>query len=47
MPMRPLSPDQAFRELMQKAGSHFDPTCVKSLVRVRPHVEKLLLDPNR
>jgi HD-GYP domain-containing protein (c-di-GMP phosphodiesterase class II) len=39
-PYRPsMSPDQAFQELRDKAGSHFDPECVQAFMRLRPRVE--------
>jgi HD-GYP domain-containing protein (c-di-GMP phosphodiesterase class II) len=39
-----LSTGQAFAELVAKAGSHFDPTCVQAFIRLRPYVERLVLE---
>ncbi len=39
-PYRPALPvELAFRELTNKAGSHFDPTCIEAYLRVRHLVE--------
>jgi HD-GYP domain-containing protein (c-di-GMP phosphodiesterase class II)/pSer/pThr/pTyr-binding forkhead associated (FHA) protein len=42
-PYRPaLPPDVAFAELLDKAGSHFDPVCVEAFLGLRARVEELL-----
>jgi GAF domain-containing protein/pSer/pThr/pTyr-binding forkhead associated (FHA) protein len=42
-PYRPALPtEQAFLELVQKAGSHFDPTCIDAFMRLRQRVEARL-----
>jgi HD-GYP domain-containing protein (c-di-GMP phosphodiesterase class II) len=39
-PYRPALPPQlAFLELLQKAGSHFDPACVQAFLRLRAKIE--------
>jgi HD-GYP domain-containing protein (c-di-GMP phosphodiesterase class II) len=41
-PYRPaMSLDQAFAELSQKAGTHFDPECVAAFLRIRPQIETI------
>jgi HD-GYP domain-containing protein (c-di-GMP phosphodiesterase class II) len=40
---RALTAEQAFAELIAKAGTHFDPACVQAFVRMRPYVVQLLL----
>jgi hypothetical protein len=37
-----MSPDSAFQEIMRKAGSHFDPSCVQAFVRARARVESMM-----
>jgi putative nucleotidyltransferase with HDIG domain len=39
---RALSANEAFKELDQNAGSHFDPECVQAFLRARQRVEQLL-----
>jgi HD-GYP domain-containing protein (c-di-GMP phosphodiesterase class II) len=39
-----LSSERAFIELIQGAGSHFDPRCVEAFLRVRAQVEALMRD---
>jgi HD-GYP domain-containing protein (c-di-GMP phosphodiesterase class II) len=39
---RALTAEQAFAELVAKAGTHFDPACVQAFVRMRPYVVQLL-----
>jgi HD-GYP domain-containing protein (c-di-GMP phosphodiesterase class II) len=42
-PYRPALPAEcAFAELKAKSGTHFDPDCVWTFLRLRPHVEELL-----
>ena len=36
--------ERAFIELIQGAGSHFDPRCVEAFLRVRAQVEALMRD---
>jgi putative nucleotidyltransferase with HDIG domain len=38
-----ITAEQAYAELVAKAGSHFDPACVQAFMRLRPYVERLLL----
>ncbi|MBX9679753.1 MAG: HD domain-containing protein [Gemmataceae bacterium] len=41
-PYRPAMPSQlAFLELLSKAGTHFDPTCVQAFLQIRSQVEQL------
>jgi HD-GYP domain-containing protein (c-di-GMP phosphodiesterase class II)/pSer/pThr/pTyr-binding forkhead associated (FHA) protein len=37
-----MRPDQAFLELIRKAGSHFDPGCVQAFLHVRPRIEAMI-----
>jgi hypothetical protein len=39
---RALSADAAFAELVAKAGTHFDPACANTFVRLRTQVEALM-----
>ncbi len=40
-PYRPAMPlEQAFAELVARAGSHFDPECVEAFLSLRSHIEK-------
>jgi HD-GYP domain-containing protein (c-di-GMP phosphodiesterase class II) len=39
---RALSIDQAFQELVQAAGTHFDPRCAHTFLQVRARVEAML-----
>jgi HD-GYP domain-containing protein (c-di-GMP phosphodiesterase class II) len=40
-PYRDAMPaDRAFIELVAKAGSHFDPTCVFAFMRLRAKIEE-------
>ena len=39
-----ITPEHAFTELTAKAGTHFDPSCVEAFLRLRPYVERLLLE---
>jgi putative nucleotidyltransferase with HDIG domain len=42
-PYRPAMPPQlAFLELLSKAGTHFDPSCVQAFLRARPRVETVI-----
>ncbi len=42
-PYRPAMPiEQAFIELSDKAGTHFDPACVRAFLHLRPQLEELL-----
>ena len=42
-PYRPALPaEQAFIELIRKAGTHFDPTCVYAFLRLRPNIEAMM-----
>ncbi len=42
-PYRPALPaEQAFNELVKKAGTQFDPVCVTAFLRLRPKVQELL-----
>jgi putative nucleotidyltransferase with HDIG domain len=42
-PYRPAMPPQlAFIELLNKSGSHFDPTCVQAFLRARPKIEQMI-----
>ena len=42
-PYRSAMPSQqAFLELMSRAGSHFDPACVQAFIRARTQVEDLM-----
>jgi HD-GYP domain-containing protein (c-di-GMP phosphodiesterase class II) len=41
-PYRPaLSPDDAFAEIRDKAGTHFAPDCARAFLRLRPAIEAL------
>jgi putative nucleotidyltransferase with HDIG domain len=41
-PYRPaMSVEQAFAELTQQSGTHFDPECVQAFVRLRPKIEAI------
>jgi putative nucleotidyltransferase with HDIG domain len=41
-PYRPaMTFEQAYQELVHKAGSHFDPACVQAFLRVRPRIEAM------
>jgi HD-GYP domain-containing protein (c-di-GMP phosphodiesterase class II) len=43
-PYRPAMPtDRAFIELVSKAGTHFDPTCVYAFMRLRQKIEAMKL----
>jgi len=42
---RALPADKAFLELLNTAGTHFDPRCVHAFLKARPQVESLLLRP--
>jgi putative nucleotidyltransferase with HDIG domain len=45
-PYRPaMTPDQAFLELLNKSGTHFDPACVQAFMRLRAKIEKMLQTP--
>jgi putative nucleotidyltransferase with HDIG domain len=45
-PYRPAMPAQlAFLELLQKAGSHFDPACVQAFLRLRAKIESRMSQP--
>jgi HD-GYP domain-containing protein (c-di-GMP phosphodiesterase class II) len=47
-PYRPAMPlDKAFAELCDKAGSHFDPECVRAFLSVRHRVESLINQDGR
>jgi HD-GYP domain-containing protein (c-di-GMP phosphodiesterase class II) len=39
---RAMTADQAFAELVAKAGTHFDPACVQAFLRMRSYVMQLL-----
>jgi putative nucleotidyltransferase with HDIG domain len=42
-PYRPaMAAEQAFLELIRKAGSHFDPACVQAFLRARTQIETML-----
>jgi len=42
-PYRPAMPaERAFTELEEKAGSHFDPICVRAFLAAQPRIEALL-----
>jgi putative nucleotidyltransferase with HDIG domain len=41
---RALPPDLAFAELAANAGTHFDPVCVQAFIRLRPYVERLMVE---
>lgn len=42
-PYRPALPaEQAFLELIRKAGTHFDPACVYAFMRLRPEIEAMI-----
>jgi HD-GYP domain-containing protein (c-di-GMP phosphodiesterase class II) len=41
---RGMPPADAFAELANNSGSHFDPECVAAFLRLRPRVETLLAD---
>jgi len=38
-----IAPEHVFAELVAKSGTHFDPACVEAFLRLRPYVERLLL----
>jgi HD-GYP domain-containing protein (c-di-GMP phosphodiesterase class II) len=38
--------DQAFAELGQSSGTHFDPECVQAFVRLRPRIESIRAQEN-
>jgi HD-GYP domain-containing protein (c-di-GMP phosphodiesterase class II) len=42
---RALPTERAFLEIMQAAGTHFDPRCVEAFVQARRHVEELMRRP--
>jgi HD-GYP domain-containing protein (c-di-GMP phosphodiesterase class II) len=47
--MRPyrkaMTPEEAFGELVSKAGSHFDPACVQAFLARRAHIDAILRQP--
>jgi HD-GYP domain-containing protein (c-di-GMP phosphodiesterase class II) len=43
---RALSLDRAFAELNDKAGTHFDPDCIRAFLRLRQRVEMALAQPS-
>jgi putative two-component system response regulator len=38
-----LPVDKAFEEVMENAGTHFDPECVEALLALRPRIEACLV----
>jgi HD-GYP domain-containing protein (c-di-GMP phosphodiesterase class II) len=40
-----MTPAEAFHELQDKAGTHFDPDCAAAFLRLRPRVEAMLTRP--